>query len=101
LTTVLREGARRLLAEAKMEARRLIEETRSALNADGVLLNQEGRNRISTQITSLEDLLEYEEDRDVIDVAQETLQRIVRPFAQKRMDKAIGSALKGTNVKNY
>jgi hypothetical protein len=38
------------------------------------------------------------EDRDYIDAEVQELGRIAQNFAERRMDRAIGSALKGVNV---
>ncbi len=87
----------RLLSEAKVEANRTVMEIRSALEHDGAMLSEEERGHISDTIAALEAACKGD-DRDEIDVLHDTLQRVSGPFAQKRMDKAIGDALKGSNI---
>jgi hypothetical protein len=38
------------------------------------------------------------DDRDYIDAESHELSRIAQPFAEKRMDRAIGHALKGAHI---
>lgn len=89
---------RRLLREAEIEARRSIEEVRSALNRDSALVSGEELAAIQNQVNVVERAIESG-DRDAIDAAAERLHNVSRPFAEKRMDKAIQSALKGVHVK--
>lgn len=87
----------RLLAEAKLEAERLLKDLALALQADGVLLVEEDRKKIASAEEELLVALSGD-DRDRIDAAQMALQHVIAPFAQKRMDKAIGGALKGSRI---
>lgn len=89
---------KRLLREAEVEARRSIEEVKSALASDGAIADKKERAAMEKQITAVEKAIAGG-DRDQIDAACLTLHEISRPFAEKRMDKAIQSALKGAKVK--
>lgn len=87
----------RLLREAGMEAGRGIEEVRSALASDGDLLADEEKTAIQQNITLLEQDI-ASRDRDRIDAGKERLMKLAQPFAERRMDRAIASALKGAHV---
>ena len=87
----------RLLMEAKVEARRLLKDLELALAADGSMLNETERGVIGAARRDMEEALGGD-DRDTIDAAQMALSHAAAPFAQKRMDKAIGQALKGSRI---
>jgi len=87
----------RLLAEAKMEAERSLIELQSALKLDGDLLEAKEKQALEAQEKKLRQLLKGS-DRDAIDLETQALHNLVRPFAERRMDKAIGSALKGAHI---
>lgn len=87
----------RLLREAEIEARRSLEEIKSAFASDGGILSHEERAAIEKQMHLVEEAIKSG-DRDRIDGECERLHHISRPFAEKRMDKAIQSALKGVKV---
>ncbi|HEU5047008.1 MAG TPA: Fe-S protein assembly chaperone HscA [Rickettsiales bacterium] len=89
----------RLLREAEVEAKRSIEEIHSAFAVDGELLEEQEVADINRQISILEQAMESK-DRDRIDYECEQLHHVSRPFAEKRMDRAIRSALKGVKVDN-
>ena len=72
---------RRLLTEAKVDARRGVGAVRSALNADGDLLNAVERS-----------------DVEAVNAAAEALEHATRPFAERRMDRGIREALAGQRV---
>lgn len=87
----------RLLAEAKVEAERNIAELHSAMKADGDLLSEAERKLIDSQTAYLREAIR-EGDRDRIDVEAQQLGRVTQAFAEKRMDRAIQAALKGSHV---
>jgi len=87
----------RLLAEARMNAKRVIIELESAIRQDGGLLQDNERKQFDRQIQVVRNAAEGA-DRDYIDVETQELARLAGPFAQRRMDKAIGSALKGSHI---
>jgi len=87
----------RLLREARMEAGRSIEEVKSALAQDAVLLDAKERTAIERQIGVLEQAAAGA-DRDQMDFERERLHNITRSFAERRMDRAIQSALKGAQL---
>ena len=87
----------RLLSEAVMESRRSMEELHSAYKQDGGLLNATERAALDAQVAVLEDAIATG-DRDRIDMERERLHVATQPFAERRMDRAIQSALKGAHV---
>jgi molecular chaperone HscA len=87
----------RLLAEARVEARRNLLALDAALAKDGALLTageraaiDEGRARVEMAIAG--------EDRDAINAAAEALEALSKPFAERRMDRGIREALAGLSV---
>lgn len=90
----------RLLAEAKMEAERAIVELESALNADGeALLTPPERTLIEQQAAYLREAIS-EGDRDRIDVELQQLAKIASPFAERRMNRAVGKMLHGKKIED-
>ncbi len=92
-----RDIIERLLVEARIEAGRAIIEIESALKTDSDLLSDAEKTLINRQMQTVKNALESE-DRDYIDVEVQQLGKIAQAFAERRMDRAIQSALKGTNV---
>jgi molecular chaperone HscA len=88
---------RRLLLEAQVEARRTVNVVRSALASDGGLLSAEERALIETSVTRAEATAESG-DRLAIRAAAEELERMTRPFAERRLDRGIRAALAGRHV---
>ncbi len=92
-----RDITERLLVEARVDANRSIIELNSALKQDADLLLEGEWRRIERQVAVLRNAIDGE-DRDYIDAELQELGRIAQPFAERRMDRAINSALKGTKV---
>jgi molecular chaperone HscA len=88
---------RRLLTEAKVDARRGIGAVRSALAADGDLLDGPERAAVEASIAAVEATLSGS-DRDAVNQAAEALELATRPFAERRMDRGIRAALAGQRV---
>ena len=91
------DTALRLLAEARVAAERMILATRAALRADAALLEAGEGARIEAAIARLERAAAGE-DREEIDALVSALDDAARAFAQRRMDRSIGAALKGRAV---
>ena len=87
----------RLLAEARVDANRAIVELDSALKQDGDLLAEGEWRRIEQQVAMLRRAIAGD-DRDYIDAETHELGRVAQAFAERRMDRAIASALKGVKV---
>ena len=87
----------RALAEERVEAERLLEATRSALQADGDLLSNDERAEIEALMTRVRDTAAAA-DHLAIKAAIETLSRGTDEFAARRMDRSIKQALAGRKV---
>ncbi|WP_221931016.1 Fe-S protein assembly chaperone HscA [Telmatospirillum sp. J64-1] len=87
----------RLLAEARVEARRAVLAVRSALDADQDLLSDDERTAIHAAMNGVEEAVAGV-DRDAISAAVEALDGATRSFAERRMDRGIRSALAGVSV---
>lgn len=88
---------RRLLLESRVEAERVLLALGAALKADGALLTPEGRAEIDRVAATVRERMAGE-DRAKIHAAMEDLDRATHGFAQKRMDIAIQTALKGQRL---
>lgn len=89
--------ARRLLAEARVEARRVLLAVASAIEADGDLLEGGEGERIGATMAALAAAVDGE-DRDAIGGRVEDLEKVTRAFAERRMDRGIRQALQGRGV---
>jgi molecular chaperone HscA len=87
----------RALAEYRVEGRRLIEATRSALGADKALLSEDELKAILDAIARLERLLSGMDHR-AIKQAADALNRATDEFAARRMDAGIRRALAGRQI---
>lgn len=87
----------RALAEERVEAERLLEATRSALQADGDLLSDEERAEVEALMTSVRETAAGD-DHLAIKAAIETLSHGTDEFAARRMDRSIKQALAGRKV---
>ncbi len=87
----------RLLAEARVEAGRNVLAVRAALQADGELLDGEQRRQIDAALANLETAMAGN-DREAINASAEALEQATKPFAEKRMDRGIRSALRGVEL---
>jgi len=87
----------RLLTEARVEAKRVMEAVYSALHIDGKLLNEDERAHIDVELNKLEETIAGD-DRHAINAMVEELDRETQVFAQRRMDKGIEEALTGIEV---
>jgi molecular chaperone HscA len=89
----------RALVEARVDADRMWLATQSALQADGDLLNAEERRQIDRQLAELLQAKTLE-DAKAIEQATERLAQATEPFAARRMNKGIQSALAGKNIES-
>jgi molecular chaperone HscA len=95
--TAQEDMAARALAEARLEADRMVLATRSALKADGDLLSQEERDAIEALIQAA---LEGKavEDAAKVEAATDALAKGTEAFAAARMNAGIQRALTGKTV---
>jgi len=85
---------RRLLIEARVEAQRVLLALDAALAVDGALARPEERRAMETAAQRLKAAIAGE-DRDLINGLVEELEKAGKPFAQRRIDRAINTALAG------
>jgi molecular chaperone HscA len=89
--------AQRLLAEARVEARRGLLALEAALAKDSALLSEAERAGLDGARFRLETAISGD-DRDEINAAAEALETLSKPFAERRMDRGIREALAGVSV---
>lgn len=90
----------RVLTESRVEAKRVLAALASALAVDADLLTDDERSGIEAQMAALETAIEGE-DRDAIGALVEELEMLSRPFAERRMDRGIRTALSGRELKDF
>src|SRR6185436_13014648 len=88
---------RRLLTEARVEAKRNLLALDAALAKDGGLLSAEERNELDAARARVETAVAGD-DRDEINAAAEALETLSKPFAERRMDRGIREALAGVAI---
>ncbi len=87
----------RALAEAQVEADRLVDATRNALAADGDLVPHDERAAIDAAVAAVAQLREGH-DHLALRAATDALNRVTEPFAARRMDRGVHRALTGRRV---
>lgn len=105
IVRMLREGNKsaaedmraRELRESKVEARRVIESTKSALAEDGDLLGVEERRDVDVLVDALLAVIDSD-DVDAVKTASDRLAKGTETLAERRMDRAIRSALAGRSL---
>jgi len=89
----------RALHEAQVDAHRLLEAVRSALAADGALLEAEERQEIERRMQTLEGALAGTDHR-AVRTGSEALNKATDEFAARRMDAGVRRALAGRRIAN-
>lgn len=97
--TAEQDMQQRALIEARVEAERMLEATRSALATDGDLLDATERAQIDALMAALE-AARGGTDAAAIDAATEALAKGTEAFAARRMNRSIAQALAGRHVEN-
>jgi molecular chaperone HscA len=97
-TTAEADMKARALAEARVDAERMIIATQSALDADGDLLDARERTDIEALMASLRETAKASEDAAVIEAAVQALAKGTEAFAATRMNEGIRKALAGKNL---
>jgi molecular chaperone HscA len=88
----------RALAEAKVDAQRMLLATQSALDADAALLSKEERAQVDALMASLRAIAANSTQAEAIEAATEALAKGTEEFAARRMNDSIQKALAGKNV---
>ncbi|MBA2675240.1 Fe-S protein assembly chaperone HscA [Ramlibacter sp.] len=96
-TTAQQDIKSRAVAEAKVDAERMLLATRSALDADAQLLSGEERKRIDELWVALKLTIDSD-DAATIESAIDALAKGTEAFAAQRMNEGIRRALAGKNV---
>ncbi len=91
------DAAARALREARVEAERMVLATRSALSADGVLLDSAERQAVDALVGAAERAAQGE-DHHAIDAAVKALADGTETFAARRMNRGIRTALAGRHI---
>ncbi len=87
----------RALAEAQVDADRMVQATTAALDADADLLQPEEHARITNLVTKLSDVRQNG-DAASIEFASKALAEGTESFAASRMNRGIQKALSGKNI---
>jgi molecular chaperone HscA len=97
-TTAEQDMKARALAEAGVDAQRMLLATHSALDADGALLAPEERAHIDSLMEQLRQVAAASHDAGAIEAATQALAKGTEAFAAERMNHSIQKALSGKNV---
>ncbi len=89
----------RAVAEARLDADRLLLAIRSAMAADGALLVEQERVQIDRLMHNLQSVLSAD-DADILESATKALSDGTEAFAAARMNRGIQQALAGKNIAN-
>ena len=87
----------RAIAEARLDAERMLLATRSALDADGDLLEASERADIDALVEALKAVRDAD-DPAVVEAATKALANGTEAFAARRMNRGIQQALSGKNI---
>ncbi len=99
-TTAQSDMQARALAEAQVDADRMLMATQTALNADGDLLSAADRAEIDARMASLRASKDKSTDAATIEAATKALALATEAFAAERMNRGIQQALAGKNISN-
>ena len=97
-TTAQADMQARALAEARVDAERMLLATRSALDADGGLLDAASRSQIDELMQALQATAAGSMDAKTVEAATQDLAKGTEAFAAERMNHSIRKALAGKNV---
>jgi len=90
----------RALTEARVDADRMLMATRSALEADGHLLDATEQRDVEALMATLRDTAANSDDAAAIEAATDALAKGTEAFAAARMNQGIQQALAGKNVES-
>ena len=92
--------AERWLAEARVDADRMLLATQSALDADGALLDAGQQREIEGLMHALRAVVTESQDASQVEAATEALAKGTEAFAAERMNHSIQQALAGRSVES-
>lgn len=87
----------RLLREARVDAERLLHAVKEALESDSDLLKEGESSEIEQEVEALKVVLNSSK-RDEIENKTESLKKVTNPLAERRLNQAMGKALKGRKL---
>lgn len=90
--------AHRAFIEAKTEAEHLIDQSEKFLEKHAELITKDEKEASRSQMQQVQKAIESK-DKDKIQLEQEKLNDISRPYAERVMDKAVSAALSGKDIK--
>jgi molecular chaperone HscA len=96
-STAQQDMQARALAEARVDADRMLQATQSALNADADLLETEEKLNIDTLMAAVASA-RVDADASTIEAANQALAKGTENFAAQRMNRGIQKALAGKNI---
>jgi molecular chaperone HscA len=97
-TTAEQDMKARALAEAQVDAQRMLLASQTALDVDGALLLAEERAHIDALMEQLRNVAAASHDVGAIEAATQALAKGTEAFAAERMNHSIQQALAGKNV---
>lgn len=98
MTNAKEDIANRAFIEAKTEAEHLIDQSEKFLVKHTALITDEEKEATAKQIKNVIKAINAK-DKNAIQLAQEKLNDISRPFAERVMDTAVSAALSGKDIK--
>jgi molecular chaperone HscA len=99
-TTAQADMKARALVEARVDADRMLLATRSALQADGHLLQSAERRAIDALMATLQASVQTEQDAKALEDCTQALAKGTEAFAAERMNHSIHKALAGQNIQS-
>jgi molecular chaperone HscA len=96
-TTAQQDMATRALVEARVDAERMVDATRSALSADAALLSEAEQDELALLMQAALAARELT-DAAAIEAATEALAKGSETFAARRMNRSIAQALAGQSI---
>ena len=97
ITHAKEDIATRALAEARTEGEQLLETTEKFIQKNAVYLTKEEITQTAAAMQALQLSLTMN-DKDLVQTKLEALNEISRPYAERVMDQAISTAMKGKTV---
>ncbi|MET3494587.1 Fe-S protein assembly chaperone HscA [Variovorax boronicumulans] len=99
-STAQQDMQARALAEARVDADRMLLATQSALDADGDLLSDDERTVIDASMAKLREAAKASNEAAAIEAATKTLANDTEAFAAQRMNAGIARALAGRKLES-
>ena len=92
---------RRLLAEQRVEAERLLMDGAKQLKENGDLLSADERESFEQQLARLTEIVKTETNHEALKAAITEVDGLARPFVERIMDRAIGKAAVGHRMEDF